>query len=123
MIYEGDNDANLGIPPEQVLAVFTALVAKLHAELPELRIYVLPAKPSIKRWNIWPQMVEANNRIKAACEADKRMTFVDVAPVMLGEDGKPKPGIFKDDKLHMNAEGYKLWTSVVKPVLLAGEGK
>jgi lysophospholipase L1-like esterase len=121
LIYEGDNDTNLGIPVEQILGVFDKLMAKLHAELPELRVYVLPGKPSIKRWEKWPAYIELNSALKTKCETDKRLTYVDIAAVMLKEDGTPKPDIFIKDDLHMNAEGYKLWTSVVRPILLKGE--
>ena len=32
---------------------------------------------------------------------------------VLGADGQPKPDIYLDDKLHMNANGYAIWTRVV----------
>jgi hypothetical protein len=32
---------------------------------------------------------------------------------MLGPDGLPRPEIFSADQLHMNAEGYKLWTNII----------
>ena len=32
-------------------------------------------------------------------------------------DGTPKPDIFLDDKLHMNAKGYAIWKEVVLPFL------
>ena len=41
----------------------------------------------------------------------------DVFPAMLGSDGLPKPEIFVADKLHMNPDGYKIWTAVVRPFL------
>ena len=36
---------------------------------------------------------------------------------MIGKDGKPRPELFVDDGLHLNAAGYKLWTSLVLPYL------
>ena len=36
---------------------------------------------------------------------------------MLGADGKPRPELFVKDRLHCNAAGYKLWTSIVRPYL------
>ena len=36
---------------------------------------------------------------------------------MLGPDCLPKPGIFSADNLHMNEDGYKLWTEIVAPYL------
>ena len=38
----------------------------------------------------------------------------------LGADGEPRPELFIADGLHMSAEGYALWTTILKPVLLAG---
>ena len=33
--------------------------------------------------------------------------------------GKPKLDLFRDDNLHLNAEGYKLWTTLLAPHLTA----
>ena len=37
---------------------------------------------------------------------------------MYDEAGTLHTNIYKEDNLHMNAEGYKLWTSVLRPYLL-----
>lgn len=50
-----------------------------------------------------------------------RATYIDVATVMLGDDGRPRAEIFVTDNLHMNDVGYDAWTAAVAPVLLAGE--
>jgi hypothetical protein len=39
--------------------------------------------------------------------------------VILGPDGKPDRSLFRIDRLHPNKKGYAVWTSVVKPILLA----
>ena len=39
-------------------------------------------------------------------------------PVMLDAQGKPRDELFRVDGLHMNAQGYALWTSIIKPILL-----
>ena len=36
---------------------------------------------------------------------------------MLGLDGRPKPDIFVEDGLHMNAKGYAIWREAVAPYL------
>ncbi|MCG8584210.1 MAG: GDSL-type esterase/lipase family protein [Pirellulales bacterium] len=123
LLYEGDNDIASGVESTAIAETFNKLVAKLREELPKLRIYVISAKPSPRRWKLWPKYMETNKLLKAACDADPRMTYIDVASPMLGEDGKPKPDIFIIDKLHMNAKGYKLWKDAVRPVLIAGEKK
>ena len=36
---------------------------------------------------------------------------------MLGADGQPRKELFREDGLHMNAEGYKVWASALRPVI------
>jgi lysophospholipase L1-like esterase len=80
--------------------------------------YFLPAKPSISRWHKWEKFTASNALLKAYCEATENLHYVDTATPMLGPDGSPRPDIFVADKLHMNAEGYKIWTRVVRTELI-----
>ena len=117
VLYEGDNDIAQGITPSNIRNTFREFVEKVHYQLPECRIYVLSIKPSIKRWNMWERMKEANTLLAIECTKNKLLNFVDVASVMLDKDGNPIKEIFKDDNLHMTSKGYKAWTNVLKPIL------
>ena len=121
VVYEGDNDVAEGIAPHTICATFQVFVAKVHAQLPTARIYFLSIKPSICRWPLWPQMQEANRLIRAACEEDRRLVYVDVASAMLDASGEPRRDIYLPDNLHMNQTGYALWRAVVRPILLEAE--
>jgi lysophospholipase L1-like esterase len=33
---------------------------------------------------------------------------------MLGADGKPRADLLQEDGLHLSAQGYKLWTKLVR---------
>jgi lysophospholipase L1-like esterase len=48
---------------------------------------------------------------------DSRLLYVDIATPMLGEDGKPRSELFAPDGLHLNAKGYELWASILRPML------
>ncbi len=121
LIYEGDNDIAAGVPPEAVFEAYQAIKHRVHAQDPSVRFYLLPAKPSPSRWDVWPQMQEANRMLAEDAAADPRVTFIDTASPMLGEDGRPKPEIFIEDELHMNRQGYELWRDAVRRVLVAAE--
>jgi len=123
LVYEGDNDIAAEVSPQHVLDAFNAFVAKVRATLPEARIYLLAIKPSIARWHLWPFMQEANTQLKATCEDHPLLTFLDIASPMLNESGEPRPEIFAGDNLHMNADGYALWTDAVRPILVEREAK
>jgi lysophospholipase L1-like esterase len=36
---------------------------------------------------------------------------------MLNEKGLPRPELFLEDRLHMNAEGYRIWQKNIQPYL------
>ena len=121
LLYEGDNDVAAGIAPEAILAEFNAIDAAIAERLPDTRIYILAVKPSIARWQLWGTMKATNALLKARAEADPRLTFIDIATPMLGDDGKPIEGIFIPDMLHMNGAGYDIWRDTVRPVLVEAE--
>ena len=121
LLYEGDNDVAAGIAPEAILAEFDAIDAAIAERLPNTRIYILAVKPSIARWQLWGAMKATNALLKARAEADPRLTFIDIATPMLGDDGKPIEGIFIPDMLHMNGAGYDIWRDTVRPVLVEAE--
>lgn len=113
VFYAGDNDLASGKTPEQVAGDFEKFVAKVHAKLPNTEIIYLPVKPSLARWNIWPKMQETNALVAKFAKGQQHVTYIDTATPMLGPDGKPRPEIFLSDGLHMNAQGYAIWTNLV----------
>jgi lysophospholipase L1-like esterase len=123
IMYAGDNDIAAGKTPQVVASDFATFQKKVHAKLPKTRIMYVAIKPSLKRWNLYPQMAQANQRIAELCASDGRLTYLDIATPMLDEDGKPKPDLFRDDGLHLNKKGYAVWSAVVAKHLNDASGK
>lgn len=113
VVYAGENDLQEGRTPAQVIAAYEALVAKVHAALPQARIVFIGLKPSPSRWRLAPQMQEVNAAVAQACAADPRRRFVDVWAPMLDAQGQPRAELFIQDKLHMTPAGYAIWTPLV----------
>lgn len=117
VVYAGDNDIDAGRTPQQVLADFRALLARLRQDRPDTPIVYLSIKPSPLRAAQLPAQREANALIRAEAAKWRGVRFVDVATPMLGADGQPRPELFMPDRLHMNGEGYALWRKIVAPYL------
>lgn len=115
VLYAGDNDLAAGKTPAQVLADFNAFVSKVHATLPQTRIAFVAIKPSLARWTLIDRVREANALVRAACDNDDRLGFIDVDGPMLGYDGKPRADLFVADGLHLSPKGYALWTTLTRP--------
>lgn len=118
VVYAGGNDIHAGKSPEQVLGDFRALVAKVHSSVPDCPIGYISIAGNPARWHEVDRVREANRLIRAHCQSDARLVFIDVFSAMLGEDGLPKPDIFLEDQLHMNAKGYALWRPLIRPHLI-----
>lgn len=117
VFYAGDNDIAKKRTPEQLRDDFAAFAKAVHTKLPETRIFYLPVKPSIARWKMYDVQQKANALVKATCDGDARLGYIDIVPVTLGEDGKPKPEFFVKDGLHLSEAGYLAWSAIVKKAI------
>jgi lysophospholipase L1-like esterase len=117
ILYAGGNDINAGKTPEEVFADFKAFVGKVQARLPATDIAYVSIAPNPARWAQVEKVKAANRLIEAFTAMNRKLTFINVFPRMLAEDGQPRPEIYAPDRLHMNAKGYELWVSIIKPYL------
>lgn len=113
VLYAGDNDVAAGKSAVQVAKDFRSFAGRVHGHLPRTAIVFVSIKPSIARWNLWPEMRDANRRIRQFIRQDERLHFADIASPMLAGNGRPNPQLFLDDGLHLNDRGYAIWNRVV----------
>ena len=122
VLYAGDND--LSVPPWKspvtVLSELEEFVNMVHRDLPETWIFYVSMKPA--PWGDWPLMDETNRMIAAYARTQPHVQFIDVSSAMLDSHGKLRRELYDSDPMHMNASGYALWTSIIKPVLLQRTG-
>ena len=104
--------------PAQTRDAYVRLTQQIRRKLPKAQIYFVGLKPSPARWNRWKEASEANSLIQDFIKTDKKHGYIDVSATMLTTNGQPDGSIFLKDSLHMNPEGYRRWTAVIKPVLV-----
>ena len=120
IIYCGENDLTGG-PSITADTIFNR-VKKLHqlirSRYKKVPIAYISMKPSPSREKYLETMQKGNAMIKSFMEHEKRSSYIDVYSSMLDANGKILTHIFLSDKLHMNAEGYKIWQGVIAPYLV-----
>jgi lysophospholipase L1-like esterase len=114
VIYAGGNDINSKIPPEIVFGDFVALMTKLRRVLPQTKLVFISCPPSPKRWAQTEDIKTVNGLIAGYCRRH-HITFVNTFSLMLAAGGRPRPEIYTEDRLHMNANGYAIWRQAVAP--------
>jgi lysophospholipase L1-like esterase len=117
VLYCGENDLWHGKSAEDVLTDFNSLVRRIRKPLPETSLIYLSCKPSPKRMSKWKTFALFNAQVEKICKQDPLLTFVDTSPILLGPDGKPAPGIWDKDELHLNQAGYARLTKLLAPLL------
>jgi len=114
----GGNDLWAGKSPEQVFTEFKEFVTTVHAKLPETEIVFISWCPTVARWKQADKEKVLNTLVQEFARQTPRVKYIETYPMSLGPDGQPRPDLFVADKLHFNADGYKLLADLVRPYLL-----
>jgi lysophospholipase L1-like esterase len=51
------------------------------------------------------------------CGREPGCHFIKTSKFFLGIDGRPNDALFLEDRLHLNREGYRLWSRLIKGAL------
>ena len=122
VMYAGDNDIAAGKSPQTVHEDFLKFASQVEQKLPECQqLIFISIKPSTRRWAMAPKIQEANALIKASCDSNPRLKYVDIWSAMLNQDGMPNPDLLLIDGLHMTGKGYEIWADAIRPLLPTAE--
>jgi lysophospholipase L1-like esterase len=113
----GSNDINGLNLPEDVFAEFEIFYDSLKKRLPKTVVFALSIQPSPSRFDQRTRQVKWNDAVSNLAKTDPNLVYVDVSSPMLSLDKKLRLELYTDDTLHMNAEGYKIWTKLVREKL------
>ena len=119
----GINDLSHALTAQRVAADVIALVGRMHNEMPSVRLYVqsiLPINESFGRWKSLSGRTDdipvANALIKEYCDS-VGIQYVDLFSAFV----KPGTNIMRReltaDGLHLTPMGYKVWASVLQPLI------
>ena len=119
VVFCGTNDIAGERPKSaaQVHALFELLVRRIRALHPRVPICFLAITPTAARAEHREIVDAANALVRATCAASQGLEFIDPVPQLLDERGQPDPRFFQSDRLHLNRDGYAVWTAHVRPVV------
>ena len=110
----GTNDINGWNTPEDVFAEFENFYDSVKEKLPKTMVFAISIQPSPSRFDQRPRQQKWNESVRNLAKKEANLVFVDVSPPMLSAEDEPRPELYTDDMLHMNQEGYKIWTKLVR---------
>jgi len=116
VLYGGDNDLALGLSPEALVEAYRRLKLRIQGGLPGVRLVVVGIKPSPARLALWPR-AQAVNALLKDLFTEPGCAFLDPAGCLMGPDGRPDPGLYLSDGLHLSGKGYSRLSGCLLPLL------
>ena len=117
LLNAGGNDLSAGKSPEQVRDAARAFIAKVHAALPDTRIYCL-GLPPVRRASSAPEVLAAikamNGLLAELAHAEKNVEFIDLFPAFLDAQGQYQPDLFVEDGTHFSAKGHAVVAGLLR---------
>ena len=102
------------ISPDRVLSLFKLTVKQIRKSHPDVPVFWIEVTPTPSRWKSWPQISKANKLISDYCETKENLFFLQTSHKFLNDKGLPDTSLFLSDMLHLNREGYQLWSECIK---------
>jgi hypothetical protein len=100
--------------PEQVASLFSQVLQIIRKSHPETPVFWIEITPTPSRWKVWDKASSANQLIKMMCDQKNNTYYISTSQAFIGSDGMPVKGYFMPDMLHLNQEGYKVWSGLIK---------
>ena len=91
-----------------------ATIRAQEASVPVLLIAVTPTPARFEEWN---EIRAFNGELKRFADANDGVFYLDTAGAYLTDDGDPRAGLFRGDRLHLNDAGYAIWARLIKEKL------
>lgn len=121
-IMGGVNDISHGVSADSIVSAMTQVVTTIQARCPKTEIYVqsmLPFNNDVRLWKLLKGreqvVVDGNKGLESMCQR-LGVTFINLYPLFVGEDGKMKPE-FTNDGLHLMGGAYLIWRDALLPYI------
>lgn len=121
-IMGGVNDISHGVSADSIVSAMTQVVTTIQARCPKTEIYVqsmLPFNNDVRLWKLLKGreqvVVDGNKGLESMCQR-LGVTFINLYPLFVGEDGKMKSE-YTNDGLHLMGGAYLIWRDALLPYI------
>ena len=120
----GTNDIDGGVPNETIIENYKIILSEINKNQPMVELCFVSVIPQNKDLESYTQLnVDKNNNtiltineeIKNLCD-EFGCTYIDLHSNLIDENGYLRKEL-SDDGIHLNANGFEIWTNLLKPYL------
>ncbi len=84
---------------------------------PHAPVFIVEVTPTPSRFAVWDQIRQVNAGLRGIALTQPKVNFIATAEHYLDDQKQPIATYFREDKLHQNESGYKLWSRLIKEAL------
>jgi len=95
--------------PEEVSVAILEIIRISKSHHPDAPIFIIEITPTLAREQVWDKTRQINAALREVALSTPNTWFITTAERYLNPDGSIKGQYFVEDKLHLNADGYKVW--------------
>lgn len=100
--------------PDEVEALVRYIVGVSHKHQSDAPVFLIEVTPTSSRFDVWPKIRQVNARLREISLSTPNTYFIPTASNYLSPTGEPLDELFVGDKLHLNEDGYRLWTELIR---------
>ena len=120
----GTNDVNGGKSEKYIVNNYAKIIKEIKEGVPNVELYCMSIIPQNKDMESYSDVDTTANNIKIqsingkikGLSEEQEATYIDLYPALLGKEGNLDKA-YSDDGLHLNAEGFAVWSGILKPYL------
>jgi lysophospholipase L1-like esterase len=115
----GINDISKDFPEEVIAANYKKIIEQLKAGTPDTKIFIQSVLPLNPQYRKFPQHYDKVdhviilNKLLKDLAIQQQVAFINLYPLFLDQQNRLDEK-YTTDGLHLNSEGYKVWTKFLK---------
>lgn len=117
IIHVGVNDINGGLSGQDTLEDIQALLEEIQILYPETHIYFISIEPNNFMPNNFVEYQVTNQGLETLAETNDQLTYIDTVTPLGGQSGISVAQYFGMDGLHLNEDGYAVWTKAIQEAM------
>lgn len=103
---------DLSLTEIERLARYVVGVSRAHQ--PHAPVLLVEVTPTSSRYRVWPQIRRVNDLLREIAMTEPNTYFIPTAEYYLDANNKPVDRYFRSDLLHLNEQGYAVWSALIK---------
>ena len=99
---------------ESAVEDFRRLLAEVRAEKGDVPVVWVTLRPVLAWEEKWPEVRKLNRLVAEVAADEANVHVLDANGPLVTEGGGPRPELFVEDRVHLNAAGYAAWVGEIR---------